>query len=196
MGFVTRALLLFLLLGGCRPSPRTDLARIHGEMEQLQVSLKEAKATPSVTDENVFGKFLVDGTTAIPDFAYVHVMKKLQGLKAEAIAAQAEGDLPYKDCMEDPTAFRGKYYRVIGTIVSLRYEKVGDPELPGVFSGACLVAPGRTVLFHLLEKPDVLHLEEDTIVLHGMFVKTVTRGPPDRSISGPLFFARSAKRIL
>jgi hypothetical protein len=206
--FLLSLLLLFLLLNGCGPSLYGEMFRIRAEIDELErdlpenaplwISTEEAAKRPNLTEDDVFDQYLNDGTPYVPDFIYRHVLGKLSVMATMEIETLAEGDFPYDAVLKDPAPFRGRIYRITGIVYSLDREEYRD-NLTGieeVFTGIAYREGSKPFLFHLLNKPEVLHPHEDLVEVHGVFVKIISVGSPGQRLRAPLFLARSAKRYI
>jgi hypothetical protein len=203
-------LLILLALAGCRPSLYSELERIRAEIKMLEsdqrivpddapiwVSQAEAEKHPELDKDDAFEKHIQDHTPTVPDFVYNHVMGRLKDTSDDVLRKMSAGDFPHDAALIDPAPFRGRLWRVVGVAVNLRHEK--QPEgtaIPESYSGAAYAKGGQLILFHVIEKPDVLYLDQDTVEMVGVFVKLISVGPPNNRVSAPLFFARSLRKFL
>ena len=200
--------LLFLFLASCRSSLQSDLGRIRAEIQELERSVPPdaplwitrdyVGKNPALSEEDIFDTALQDHTASVPDFVYYHVLGKLAAMSEEEIERQCRGEFPFDACRMEPAAFRGGIWRVTGTAVALRTETIQNPDTPlrEVYAGICTVASDQPILFHLVEKPDVLYLNQDTVEFYGVFVKLISKSAGDHVISAPLFFAKKARKYL
>lgn len=199
---------LLFLLSGCTPSLHSELARIRAEIEELErtlpddaplwITAAELARDPTLDPDDLFEKHLQDHTPSVPDFIYYHVLEKLSKMTDEEVLRQSSGDFPYASALADPASCRGRIWRLAGTVSSFRLEPVEDPagSVREVYAGAAYIDREEPVLFHVIHKPDVLYLNQDTVEFHGVFLKLISVGPPDRRLSAPLFLAKSLKKFL
>ncbi|MHC4605844.1 MAG: hypothetical protein ACYTAF_02795 [Planctomycetota bacterium] len=199
-----------LLACGCGPSLYGDMVRIRAQIDELEhsvtlpenaplwISEEDAAASSDFSEEDVFDRYIHDGTPHVPDFVYKHVLRKLHGMTDAEVEALSGGDFPYGDGMRNPASYRGRVWRIAGTILTLRMEQITVPQTPirEVFPGVAYLGSDRPFLFHLINKPDPLHPQQDLVEVYGVFVKIITVGSRGRRISAPLFLARSAKRYI
>lgn len=197
---------------GChRPSIYREVEEIRAEIRRMEkktsvpqdapvwIRETDARARPDLDDEDVFDRMVRDHTPSLPDVVYYHVLAKLAGMTDKEIAAQSKGTLSYEECLKNPQKYRGRFWSFRGTVHHhLRRDEIADPASPvrEVFAGAAYVGGGQPVLFHLVEKPPILYVHQDSVEVVGIFVKIISVGPPGKEISAPLFLARSARRFL
>ena len=173
----------------------SDMAGLRTEIEQLQRDIPPEAPLWISEGENAFPKFLDDHSPRVPDFVYNHIVTKLVKGSAASFDSQAAGDFAYDACMGDPSAFRGKFWRVRMTIGVLRAQQV-NPE-----TGATDVHTGLgwinrlPVVFHCVEKPEVLRLHDDIIEFTGLFLKIHRFTAKDGSVvDAPLFLAKVVRK--
>lgn len=210
-----RTRLASLLLSGlllptlaCRPSLRADLDRIRTEIEDLErdvpsdaplwITREDVANRPELAEAGAFDDAVQDHTSGVPDFLYFHVLEKLTRMTDNEITARSQGDFSIEACRQEPSAFRGKIWRVVGVAAALQREEIstaGAP-FPEVFTGVCSSGPDQPVLFHLAGKPEVLYLRQDTVEFHGVFVKLLSHTSGERTLSVPLFLVKSLRKYL
>jgi hypothetical protein len=191
---VTRALAL-LLLAGCGTSLHDDLSGVRAEIRELQARIPPEAPLWIFEGPDRFDRFTEDGADSVPGHVRDHVLWRL----TSGPEPVAEGSFDWDAARRDPAAFRGKAWRFGGVIGDLRPEPVGDARhrVPAAHAGACFDERLRLHLFHVAEKPEVLTLREDSVVLTALFVQWVeieTRS--GRRVSAPYFLGRHVRRTL
>jgi hypothetical protein len=116
--------------------------------------------------------------------------------EAEALS---EGDFDRASCLKDPAPFRGKFWRVRGVIGELHLETVENKDFPlrSIHAGVFFDDAVLPVLFHVVQKPEVLTLRQDQVELTGLFVKLIeytTRS--GRTVVAPLFIGKALRRFV
>ncbi|MBI2930109.1 MAG: hypothetical protein HYY16_00535 [Planctomycetes bacterium] len=169
-----RALVGMLLLAGCRSGFESDLAELRAEIERLERDVPPD--APLWIDEGpmAFEPHVQDYTARVPDFVYNHVVRKLAQMSSGEILPQVKGALDVAAAMEDPAACRGRFWRVYGTINHLEPLRVTDRDLGvhTVYSGV-LFMDGRPILFHVVDKPEVMVIGQDVVEVNGLFIKVL-----------------------
>lgn len=206
-------LALLASLAACRPNLLGDIDRVRAEIEALErqqappqdaplwITKADVANNPALREEDIFDKAIQDHTPSIPDFVYFHIMGKLDRMTDDETAKLSGGDFPLEAALLDPAPFRGRVYRIVGSPApapaTLRHEKFADDApIREAFSGALFTDQSRAVLFHVLKKPDVIYPQHDTIEFHGVFVKIISVGPPEKRVSAPLFLVRSLRKFM
>lgn len=195
-----RALLLIPpLLAACSYSLEGEIAATRAEITQLQRRIPPETALWVHEGPDNFNQFIEDDTPSVPDFIYLHLLRKLNAMSAPEVDAAAVGTYDGDRFAADPAAFRGRIYRVHGLVGDLHPETVADPKHPvrTVHAGLLFDPARRPVLFHVVEKPDVLVLREDTVETAAVFVKMIeytSRG--GRRVLAPLFVGKVLRRTL
>lgn len=189
-----------LLLAGCANSLEDDLAAIRAERIELERKLHVADNAPLwVTEgDEAFDRHLKDDDAQIPAFVYDHLLRKLHKMSADEIRSSTTEGYNYDQCLAAPAAMRGKFWRTTGRISRIWVEKTPGPGLPvdQVYAGVFYSDDGP-IFFHVLEKPDMLELRQDTVELDGLFLK-VCRYPltEGRTIAAPFFMGKSLRKLL
>lgn len=190
--------LILPLLAGCfRPTLESELGNLRAEIEDLERSVPPEAPLWIYDGESAFDPFIEDRSSRVPDFIYNHLVRKLAGWKAAEFEREAEGRFDIDDALRRPEAFRGRIWTVSGTVAAMKPLPHRDSRLPdrdAVYQGA--VFSGRQpILFHLVEKPDVVYLGSDDVEFTGVFVMLLgyrARDGEDRS--APFFVAKSLRK--
>lgn len=194
-----RAGTLLLLLGGCSYTLENDLSEARAQIRSLQAQIPPASPLWISEGPDRFDAFTEDGSASVPRHIHEHVLWKLSELSPAAAELLVQGAFDYEACRKDPGVFRGKFWRVNGLIGDLRPGPVEHPRHPvaGAHSGALFDEARRAVLFHVAEKPDVLTLHEDTVMLGAVFVQWVDyTSKSGRVVSAPYFIGKLLRRTL
>jgi hypothetical protein len=197
---IVRSLILSALaLGSCSYSLEDDIEGLRAEIVDIERQIPPEAPLWISEGPDRFDAYLEDLTPRVPDFLYLHLVRKLAAMKPSDPDAQAAGDFDLDDARSRPEKYRGKFWRTEGLIGELHTESIEDPKLPfkqvhaGVFFDRAL----RPVLFHVVLKPDVLILREDTVELTGLFLKNVEYlSKSGRKVVAPLFLGRALRRTL
>ncbi|HEY3226822.1 MAG TPA: hypothetical protein VGK61_07515 [Planctomycetota bacterium] len=186
------------VLASCAPRGfRGGLDEIRAEIQALERSIPpEAPLWPD-KGENAFNRYIEDYTPRIPDFVYDHVSLKLAGMSEGEIENLVQPKFDLEELTSNPTAARGKVWRVSGHIANLtaqKYAVEGKVATREVFQGAIFIE-GKPVLFHLVRKPDVVYLGTDEVDFSGVFVKILTyQSQGGITVSAPFFMAKSLRK--
>ncbi len=198
---VTRAPLLALLLlpAACSYSLVDDAAGLRTQIVDLERSVPPESPLWVSEGPNRFDAFLDDRTPYVPDFIYHHLLRRLHAMGPREPESRSEGDFDREASERDPARFRGRFWRIHGLVADLHPEPVEDPKGPvrTAHAGVLFDDAMLPVLFHVVEKPDVLTLREDTVEIQALFVKTIeytARG--GRKIAAPLFIGKALRRTL
>jgi hypothetical protein len=135
----------------------------------------------------------------VPEFLYLHLARKLQAMAAREPDVLAAGDFDRAACLDDPSKFRGRFWRIRGLVAELHAEPVKDPRLAvdAVHAGVVFDVQHLPLLFHVVQKPDVLTLREDTVETSAVFVKWVEYvSRSGRLVRAPLFVGKLLRRYL
>ncbi len=196
-----RFALALWLFGGCASSVEDDFSTIRAERIELEERLSLAENAPLwVTEgEYAFDRFIQDDDSAIPSFMYDHLVRKLADRSAIEIRAATEEGFDWDRCLDSPASFRGRFWRVTGTIARIWVERIASADLPvrHVYAGVFYPRGGAPVFFHVLEKPDVLELHSDTVEIDGLFLKVIrTPTTNGRDVVAPFFLAKTMRRLM
>src|SRR6185436_3750405 len=110
--------------------------------------------------ENAFSTQLEDYSPRVPDFVYNHIIEKLSKMPESEFEKMAESDFDVQKFYDTPSEERGKVWHVHGMIASVDAEPFLDRDLPDVkwvYSGTVFIGD-KPLLFHCLQKPDVMYL--------------------------------------
>lgn len=183
--------LALAFLAGCR-TIHDDLAELRAEITRLERDVPPDAPLWIDDGPNAFALFLEDFSPRIPDFVYNHVAATLAKMPDADIRAQVKGAFSVPECLEDPSRFRGRFWKIHGPIGNLEPQPVGERGLgfAETFSGV-LFMDGRPVLFHLIEKPEVAFIGEDVVQADAIFLKIVRyRARNGRDIDAPFLMGR------
>lgn len=196
---IRRALPL-LLLASCGYSLRDDMEDLHAEIEADERSIPPEAPLWISEGPNAFDRFVRDASDRVPEFIYRHLVRKLHALPSEEIDARVEGTLDPGKADGDPDLYRGKFWRVSGVIGHLRARPVRGKDFPVPLTHeGVLFFDGRMspVLFHVVEKPEVLTLREDWVETHALFVKIIEYTTESgRVVRAPFFIGKVLRRLL
>ena len=193
------ALPLLLLLASCMPTVRGDIANLRAEIRALQQSVPPEAPLWIFDGPDRFDRFIEDYSSHLPDFIYLHVVKKLHEMGQSEADSLLEGAFDLEACIRDPDAFRGKTWRIQGLIARFDAEHIDDDRCPvrQIHEGILFNDSGKPILFHVVQKPDVLTLEKDQVEVYGIFVKMISYTAPNgQHIEAPLFIGRRLRRLL
>jgi hypothetical protein len=196
---MTRAALALLALGSCSYSLADDAAGLRTEIVGLERSVPPESPLWIAEGPNRFDPFLEDRSPHVPDFIYHHLLRRLHGMADREPDAQSQGDFDRAACEKEPSMFRGRFWRVHGVIADLHPEPLEDPRHPVrvAHAGVLFDETMQPVLFHVVDKPDVLTLREDTVEAKAVFVKIIEyTSRSGRKVAAPLFIGKSLRRTL
>jgi hypothetical protein len=172
-----------------------EMADLRAEIEQLQRDVPPEAPLWVTEGESAFPKFLDDYTSRVPDFIYNHILGKLAKGTGAEIDAMAKGDFNYDACFKDPDAMRGKFLHVRGLVGVLKAQPC-DPA-----SGLREVHAGlawderRPILFHVVEKPEILFLHQDLVEFSGIFLKILRYTTKEGTVvDAPFFLAKIVRK--
>lgn len=193
-----RALLL-LPLGACSYSLQDDIEGLRAEVVEIEKKIPPDAPLWIAEGPDAFPQYLEDGNPRVPEFLYLHLVRKLHEMDPRGPETQSRGAFDLDDARREPSKYRGRFWRIGGLIGELHAEEISDPKIPfklvhaGVFFDGAL----RPVLFHVVQKPDVLVLREDTVETTALFLKHVEyTARSGRKVHAPLFIGRSLRRTL
>ena len=193
-----RALLL-LPLGACSYSLHDDMAGLRAEVVEIERQIPPDAPLWISDGPNAFSSFLEDGSPRVPEFLYLHLVRKLHEMDPRAPETMSQGGFDLEDARREPGKYRGRFWKVGGLIGELHAEEISDPKIPFklVHAGVFFDGGLRPVLFHVVQKPDVLVLREDTVETTALFLKHVEYvARSGRKVHAPLFIGRSLRRTL
>ena len=199
---VTDLLLLLislLPLGACTPSLKRDINRLRTEIIQIEESIPPHSPLWIFEGPKRFDRFVDDNSTAVPDFIYLHIVRKIHEMSAADFDALSVGRLDPSAAKENPALFRGKVWEFGGLIADLRAEIIPDPKFPlkETHAGILFDDQDRPILFHLVNKPPVLTIDRDQVELRGLFVKMIrVRTKSGRIIVAPFLIGKVLRRFL
>jgi len=191
--------LLLPSLASCAYSLEGEIQSTRAEIVELQRRLPPETALWVHEGPDNFGQFIDDDTPRVPDFIYLHLLRRLHAMSAAEVEADAQGSFDGERFSKDPAAFRGRIYRIHGVVAELHTETVGEPKHPvrTVHAGLLFDRDRRPVLFHVVDKPDVLVLHEDTVETAAVFVKMIEyTSKSGRRVSAPFFVGKVLRRYL
>ena len=193
------SLLLLLALASCMPTVRGDIANLRAEIRSLQNSVPPEAPLWVFEGPDRFDRFIEDYSSHLPDFIYLHVLKKLHEMGQADADSLLEGSFNLEACIRDPDAFRGKTWRIQGLIARFNAEQIDDDRCPvrQIHEGILFNDAGKPILFHVVQKPDVLTLEKDQVEINGIFVKMISYTARNgQHVEAPLFIGRRLRRLL
>jgi hypothetical protein len=187
------------LLGSCSYSLQSDISGARAEIKELQGKIPPESPLWIFEGPDRFDAFLPDYDPGVPEFLYLHLLRKLHAMSDAEIDAQAKGDFDLAECARDPGLFRGKIWRVQGVIGELHAESVADPKHPVrlAHAGVFFDSTTRPFLFHVTAKPDVLTLREDVVETRAIFIKWIEyTSKSGRQVTAPFFIGKTLRRTL
>lgn len=196
MGRLSAALAL-LLDGSCSYSLEVATETVRAERVALEKSLPADAPLWVSEGPDRFDPYLDDHSFRIPDFIYLHLVRKLHALTPAETDALSQGDLDVAAALKEPARFRGRVWRSSGLIAELHTEPVGDRAVPRAHAGIFFTGKMQPVIFHVIEKPDVLTLREDHVETRGIFVKLIEYPTKAGGTAvAPLIVGKTLRRIL
>lgn len=193
------ALLLIPSAASCSYSLEGEIAATRTEIVELQRRIPPEAPLWVHDGPDNFNQFVEDDTPQVPDFIYLHLLKKLHAMSAAEVEAMAQGTFDWDAFAKDPATYRGRLFRAHGLIGELHTETVGDPKGPvrTVHAGIFFDKGRRPVLFHVVQKPDVLVLREDTVETAAVFVKMIEyTSRSGKRVIAPFFVGKVLRRYL
>ena len=191
--------LLGLLLGGCSYSLEGDIGSARAEIVDLQRKIPPESPLWIFEGTDRFDAFIADYDPGVPEFLYHHLLRKLDAMSSAEIDAQSKGEFNLDECSRDPALFRGRIWRVHGVIGEFHAEPLADPKLPVhiAHAGVFFDPQTRPVLFHVIQKPDVLTLRQDSVETRAVFVKWIEyTSKSGRIVTAPFFIGKTLRRYL
>lgn len=174
MARTTLFLICFIpVLPGCRPFGFDQEIRLRRqEIRSLQKRIELRKDTPIFIPE--FNALLDNESASIPDVVYLHVVRHLDKMSDPEVTRRVDLKVRYPDLTDKPGKVRGRFVRVTGRVANVWPETIKmDGRARRVFAGVLFFKGLYPVLFHVLEKPEVLYLKEDLVGLDGIFLKVI-----------------------
>jgi hypothetical protein len=197
---VRAALILALpLLGSCSYSLQSDIEGARAEIVDLKKKIPPESPLWIFEGPDKFDSFLPDYDPGVPEFLYLHVLRRLHAMPDAEIEGLVKGDFDLDECSRDPHLFRGKVWRVHGVIGELHAEPVADPRHPVrmAHAGVFFDSSTRPFLFHVVQKPEVLTLREDVVETCAIFVKWIEyKSRSGKLITAPFFIGKTLRRYL
>jgi hypothetical protein len=197
MTMLRASLALLLPLVGCSYGLRGEIESLRAEIVDTEKRIPPEAPLWIFEGPDRFEQFLDDSSLRVPEFIYLHLARKLHGIRD--VDSLAMGEWDRAGCEENPSRFRGRIWRVRGLIAELHAEPIKDPKLPldVVHAGVFFDPHHRPVLIHVVQKPDVLTLREDTVESSAIFVKWVDyESRSGRRVRAPLFVGKALRRYL
>jgi capsid protein len=193
------ALAIVLLGGGCARSVDDEILGVRAEIAHLQKTIPADRPIWISEGPENFDQFVEDFSERIPEYIYQHVVRKLDRMKTDEVDSLSQGDFNLAACEAEPAKFRGRFWRVSGVIAEIHTETPDDPGSPVrmVHAGVFFDDRMRPVMFHVVQKPEVLTLREDLVETRALFVKFIeytTRS--GRRVVAPFFIGKVLRRFL
>ena len=192
-------LVLLLLLASCTYSLDGEISHTQAEIVRLQRSIPSESPLWIVDGPDRFDQFVEDDTPRVPDFIYFHLLRKLQKMSSAEIDGMCAGSFDWDACAKDPATFRGKLYRthgLIGRLESIPIAEAGSP-VKSVHEGILFDGRRRPIRVHIVDKPDVVVLREDTVETVAVFVKLIEyTSVSGRRVTAPFFVGKVLRRFL
>ncbi len=190
---------MLLLSGACSYSLDREALEIRAEIHRLERSVPPESPLWIDAGPDRFDLVIEDYSERVPEHVHRHLLKKFQAMSAAEAESLCRGDFDRAACEEDPSRFRGRSWRVCGVVGRLVAENPSDPDFPvrPFFSGVLFEPGGKPVLFHVVQKPEVVTLGDDLVETKALFVKIVeytTRS--GRRVVAPFFIGKTLRRVL
>lgn len=188
-----------VLPASCSYGLDAELAALRAEIVETERRIPPEAPLWIFEGPDRFDQYLDDSSARVPEFLYLHLARKLHAMPAREPDALSQGDFDRAACRENPGKFRGRFWRIQGLVAELHAERVQDPKLPldYVHAGVVFDLGHEPVLFHVVQKPDVLTLREDTVEASAVFVKWVEyTARSGRIVRAPLFMGKLLRRTL
>jgi hypothetical protein len=161
-----------LFLAGCtQVIYEHDIRLLRERREQMQRDLPPE--LPLWMPE--FEKAIADHDEHIPYDIYLHVVRKLYETPDTEVEKLVETKVAAADLEDDPPAHRGRFFRLVGRVISAWVEDVRSPRCPveRLYGVMILVQDREPVLAHVLTPPVMLDLKNDMIGIDGLFFKVI-----------------------
>jgi hypothetical protein len=194
-----RYVVLALLSAGtlsCQNSFESDLRELRAEIQRMEREMPADEPLWITEGPNAFAPHIEDFTLGIPGFIHQHIARKLQKMKSTEVTSLVQGPLPVVRALREPDALRGRFWKATGTIGNLEPVQVDEGTFGTrtLYAGA-LYMDGSPVLFHVIEKGDVVTIGRDIVEIDGVFVKVLAYEARDgRRIEAPFLMARRVGR--
>ena len=186
-------------LAGCSYSLDRDIVNARAEIVDLQRKIPPESPLWIFEGPDRFDSFLTDYDLGVPDFLYHHLLRRLHAMSDAEVDGLVKGDFNLEECSRDPGSFRGKIWRIHGMIGELHAEQITDAKHPVklAHAGVFFDSATRPLLFHVVQKPDVLTLREDLVEVRAIFVKWIEyKTKSGRLVTAPFFIGKSLRRYL
>jgi hypothetical protein len=188
-----------LLLAGCSTTLDGEILDLRAEITRLERTVPPEAPIWISEGPDAFDRVIDDYSGRVPDYIYDHILRKLNALKPEEVDALSKGDFDRSRCLTGPDDYRGRFWRVRGVVGDIRAEDSRDPGAPvrRVYSGILFDGRARPILFHVIQKPEVLTLREDTVETRAIFVKMIeytTRS--GHRVTAPFLIGKTLRRYL
>lgn len=196
-----RTLPLLALAGmtSCGYSLQGEVLNIRAEIATLERTVPEGSPLWIFEGPDRFDQFVEDFSARIPDYIQLHLLRKLNAMSVGEAEALSQGDFDRAECVRDPARFRGRVWRATGVVVELHGELTRVKGFPvrqyhsGIFFDTYMLP----VLFHVVQKPEVLMLREDQVEVRGVFVKMIEYTTKSgRQVVAPFFVAKVLRRFV
>ncbi len=187
------------LLGACSYSLDDEALEARAEISRLEKEIPPESPIWISEGPHRFDLVIEDYSERVPDYIYYHVLRKLDAMKTAEVEALSRGDFDWTACESDPSKFRGRFWCVRGVIGEIHPEfpSERDASVRRVHAGVFFDDRTRPILFHVVQKPDVLTLREDLVETKALFVKMIeytTRS--GRRVVAPFFIGKVLRRFI
>lgn len=187
--------LLMLGLASCRES------HLQGDLDVLRREIKELESqippeAPIWID--AFDRVIEDDGADVPDPIYRHVARHLATMTDDEITNQSQGLFPVKEALENPSGFRGKFWKVRGTITRFwpLDAELAEGKITKVFAGILFHQDTKQVGVHVMNKPELIYSKEDVVEFDGLFLKVMEfETKAGGTMRLPFFMARSLRKF-
>ena len=165
------AAIVFLMTGCREVGLKEDIHVLRKDIGALEKKVKPE--TPIYVDD--FGSALDDETASVPFEIYEHVVRHLARMSDDDVRAKVAKSVDFDQLVDDSNKTRGNFVRMEGVIGRIWKERVDIPGLPEpwVYAGIVFVKNRDPLLFHVIERPDLLYLKQDMVYLDAIFLKVI-----------------------
>jgi hypothetical protein len=172
-----------------------EMADLRAEIQALERDIPPEAPLWVTEGDNAFERHLEDYTARVPDFIYNHIVEKLATGTDREFAGLAKGEFDVEACFGDPAKHRGQFWRARGKIATLKAQTADAASGVREMHSGLVWNGDRPILFHCVEKPEVLMLHEDFVEFVGVFVKIIRYHTKDGTpIDAPFFLAKTLRK--
>ncbi len=191
--------LVALLSASCSRSLESEALNLRAEIAALQKSVPPESPLWISEGPDRFDRFMEDYSPRIPEHIYLHVVRKLNAMKTPEAEDLSQGDFDFAACEKDPDRFRGRTWRIHGLIGEFHPEDLRGKDFPVrvVHAGVLFDDERRPILFHVVQKPEVLTIREDHVETKAIFFKMIEyTSRSGRRVVAPFFVGKVLRRFV